>query len=194
MAQLHTIDHDTNLVSVSSAQSRAKRSRLMFAFAALGAMSFWLPDLVIHLSAGPNLDSRHGLAITVCAPAVFLFAYVVARRFAKRQGFTWTGATMLLGVWLSGGLFMTIAAMVSGSEFIGGTGVWRLVAIFAGIVPIVTYVLSSYDGSVFALLAVTVGSLLICGVLTSCMLWNSGGTGSHTSLQEAQSHGDNKAA
>jgi hypothetical protein len=32
------------------------------------------------------------------------------------------GPTMLLGVWVSGGLFMTISALVSGSDFIGGTG------------------------------------------------------------------------
>lgn len=101
---------------------------------------------------------------------------------------------MLLGVWVSGGLFMTVASMASGSEFIGGSGLWRVVAIVAGIVPIVTYVLSSYDGSVFALLAVTVGSLLICGVHSSCMLWNSRGTRSDTSLQRADLHDDNNVA
>lgn len=70
--------------NLSYAQFRPGRSRLVLAFAALGALSFWLPDLVIHLSAGPNLDSRHGLAITVLAPATFLIAYVIGRRFAKR--------------------------------------------------------------------------------------------------------------
>jgi len=83
---------------------------------------------------------------------------------------------MLLGVWLSGGLFMTLAAMVSGSGFIGGTGVWRLVAIVLSVIPIVTYILAAYDGSLFALLAVTVGALILWGLRTSWILWREGST------------------
>lgn len=173
---------------------RGRRSALMLGFGTVGALSFWVPDVLIHLHAGPNLDSRHGWAITVVAPAILLMAYAIGRRFAVRQHFSWPGAMMLLGVWLSGGLFMTIAAMASGSEFIGGTGVWRLVAIVAAIIPIVTYVLASYDGSLFALLAVTVGGLLICGIRGSCILWNSGGARSDAALRGSESHDDPKAA
>ena len=173
---------------------RGGRSELMVGFAALGAFSFWFPDVLLHLHAGPNLDSRHGWAITVLAPAIFLMAYVVARRFAGRQHFNWPGATMLLGVWLSGGLFMTLAAMASGSNFVGGTGLWRLVVIVVSIIPIVTYVLASYDGSLFALLAITVGGLLICGIRRSCMLWSSNGTPSDAGLETSKSHDEPKAA
>jgi hypothetical protein len=194
MPRVQRIDRHTNDVGVSYAQSRAKRSRFVLGFAALGAVTFWFPDVLIHLNAGPNLDSQHGWAITLVAPAAFLFAYVVARRFASRQEFNWPGMTMLLGVWLTGGLFMTVAAMASGSEFVGGTGLWRLVVIALSVIPIVTYVLASYDGSLFALLAVTVGGLLVCGFRSSCMLWNSAGTQSNTVVDKSESHHDSKAA
>jgi hypothetical protein len=87
------------------------------------------------------------------------------------------GPTMLLGVWVSGGLFMTISALVSGNDFIGGTGLWRLAIIPISIVPIVTFILASYEGSLFALLAITLGGLLICGVRANCALWSSKDSG-----------------
>ena len=67
---------------------------------------------------------------------------------------------MLVGVWITGGLFMTIAAMASGSEFVGVNGVWRLVIIVLSVIPIVTYILATYDGSLFALLVLTLGTLM----------------------------------
>jgi hypothetical protein len=179
MTQVHTIDRVGTKVEISKSRSHLpSRVTLAVLFAALGALSFWLPDVVVHLDAGPNLDSRHAWAITLAAPAMFLLAYVLARRFALTRGFTKLGPTMLLGVWLSGGLFMTVAAMVAGSEFIGGTGVWRLVVIFISVIPIVTFILAASDGSLFALLAITMGGLLVLGFRSSVALWSSNGAAS----------------
>ena len=179
MTQVHTIDRAGTKVEISTSRShQPSRVTLAVLFAALGALSFWLPDVVIHFDAGPNLDSPHAWAITLAAPAMFLFAYVLARRSASTRGFTKLGPAMLLGVWLSGGLFMTVAAMVAGSEFIGGTGVWRLVVIFISVIPIVTFILAASDGSLFALLAITMGGLLIVGFRSSVALWSSNGPAS----------------
>lgn len=172
MAQAQTTDLDRKQLGASSSPSPvAPRPRAALAIAAVGALSFWLPDVAVHADAGPNLDARHALAITLLAPAIFLFAYIVARRFALKRHFSRVGPTMLLGVWLTGGLFMTIAAMLSRSEFIGGTGFWRLVVIVVSVIPIVTYVLAAYDGSLLALLAVTLGGLLIWGIRSARSLW-----------------------
>jgi hypothetical protein len=173
MAHVHTIDGGTEKIGCSYSQSRARRSGLAFLFAAIGAVSFWLPDVLVHADSGANLDARHAWAITVLAPAIFLFAYLVGRRFALKHHFKRVGPTMLLGVWLSGGLFMTVAAILSRSELVGGTGLWRLVVIALSVIPIVTYILAAYDGSLFALLAVTMGGLLICGARSASLLWAS---------------------
>ena len=164
---------------------QVKRPALTLAFAVAGALSFWLPDVAVHADASSNLDARHAWAITVLAPSIFLFAYLVARRVASKHNFTRVGPSMLLGVWLSGGLFMTIAAMVSKSDFVGGTGTWRLVVIFMSVVPSVTYVLAAYDGSLFALLAITVGGLLILGFRSSVTLWNSAPTPTTVAVKRA---------
>ncbi|HZP02940.1 MAG TPA: hypothetical protein VFD30_22010 [Terriglobia bacterium] len=176
MPNADTVPIDAKDKSSRLSPGRKSRCRLATSFAVAGAISFWLPDVLVHLHSGPTLDSRHGWAITILAPGSFLMAYVATRRFALKRDFTWLGVAMLLGVWLSGGLFMTLAAMVSGSGFIGGTGVWRLVAIVLSVIPIVTYILAAYDGSLFALLAVTVGALILWGLRTSWILWREGST------------------
>ena len=159
--------HDLNGIS------RTKHLRLALTFAVAGALSFWLPDLAIHVKAGRNFGTPEVWLITILLPAVFLFAYVVARRFGVKRDFKWVGAAMLLGVWLTGGLFMTLAATASGGGFVGDGILGSLLIIMMSIIPIVTYILSASDGSLLALLAVTVGALLFCGIRASWILLTS---------------------
>jgi hypothetical protein len=159
--------HDLNGIS------RTKHRRLALTFAVAGALSFWLPDLAIHVNAARNFSSSHVRLITILLPAIFLFAYVVARRFGVKRDFKWVGGAMLLGVWLTGGLFMTLAATASGGGFVGTGVLGSLLIIMVSIIPIVTYILAASDGSLFALLAVTVGALLFCGVRASWVLLTS---------------------
>ena len=116
MAQVRGLSRGITQVGSLPSPSGTKRRRLALSFAVAGALSFWLPDVVVHIVAGPNFDSRHVWVCTILMPATFLLAYVVARRFGMKRDFKWVGPAMLLGVWLTGGLFMTIAAMASGTQ------------------------------------------------------------------------------
>ncbi len=195
MARGQSIDRDKERAEVLCSQSAEPRRRgLALAVAAAGAISFWLPDVAIHAEAGPSLDAKHAWAITVLAPLVFLFAYLVMRRLALKRRFKMVGPTMLLGVWLSGGLFMTIGAILSRSEFIGGTGIWRLVMIFMSVIPIVTFFLAANEGSALALLAVTVGGLLILGFRASVVLWSSVSTEENLGSNRQVSQGNESRA
>ena len=100
---------------------------------------------------------------------------------------------MLLGVWLTGGLFMTFGAMASGSEFTGATGVWRLLVVAVSVIPIVTYILSAYDGSIFALLAVTAGALLLWSIRMSWTLLKSPVATSELKNKTSELHESDKA-
>lgn len=169
MAQVRGLSRGTTQVGSLPLPSGTKRRRLALSFAVAGALSFWLPDVVVHIVAGPNFDSRHVWVCTILMPATFLLAYVVARRLGMKQDFKWVGPAMLLGVWLTGGLFMTLAT-ASGSGFVGVDGVGRLLIIVSSLIPVVTFILAAYDGSLFALLAVTLGALLLLGVRASWIL------------------------
>jgi hypothetical protein len=174
MATGQAIDRGTNQLGTSrSRNQRPKRHSFALGCAAAGAISFWMPDVILHADAGPNLDAKHAWAIAVLAPAMFLLTYLVARRFALKHQFNRVGPAMLLGVWLSGGLFMTLAAILSGSEFLGGTGPWRMVVIVISVIPVITFILAAYDGSLVALLVVTIGGLVVCGARSALLLWAS---------------------
>jgi hypothetical protein len=64
---------------------------------------------------------------------------------------------MLLGIWLLGGLAMTAGASFCGGGFAGPNGVMgTAIVIGMSLVPIYTFVMATYDGSLGALLMVTV--------------------------------------
>ena len=167
MTQVRGLSRST--VHVGSLPAGAKRRRLALSFAIAGALSFWLPDVFVHIDAGPNFDSRHVWVCTILMSATFLFAYVIARRLGMKREFKWVGPAMLLGVWLSGGLFMTLAT-ASGHEFVGVDGVGRLLIIVLSVIPIVTIILAANEGNLLALLVVTLGALILCGVRASWIL------------------------
>ena len=169
MAQVRGLSRGTTQVGSLPLPSATKRRRLALSFAVAGALSFWLPDVVVHIEVGPNFDSRHVWLCTILMPATFLLAYVVARSLGMKRDFKWVGPAMLLGVWFSGGLFMTLAT-APGSGFVGVDGVGRLLIIVLSVIPVVTFILAAYDGSLFALLAVTLGALLLLGVRASWIL------------------------
>ena len=150
-----------------------RQLRLAILFAVAGALSFWLPDLAIHVHAARNFGSQQVWLITVLLPTIFLLTYFVSRWFGAKRDFKWVGAAMLLGVWLTGGLFTTLAATAAGGGFVGTGILGAALIIVLSVIPIVTYILAAYDGSLFALLAVTLGALLFCGVRASSTLLTS---------------------
>jgi hypothetical protein len=194
MAEIHTISADTTQVGSFALSAYIRKRRLTLSLAIAGALSFWLPDIAVHISAGPNFSSKHVWIISILMPAAFLLTYVCAGRLLMKSNVKWICAPMLLGVWLSGGAFMMLAGMASGSDFIGATGIWRIVVIVLSVIPIVTYILAAYDGSLFALLTVTVGALLFWGLRTSWMLLRSTSLQPSLTGEKSDSHEPAKAA
>jgi hypothetical protein len=194
MAEIHTISADTTQVGSFALSAYIRKRWLTLSLAIAGALSFWLPDIAVHISAGPNFSSRHVWIISIIMPAAFLLTYLCARRLVMKSNVKWICAPMLLGVWLTGGVFMMVAGMASGSGLIGSTGIWRIVVIVLSVIPIVTYILAAYDGSLFALLAVTVGALLFWGVRTSWTLLRSTSLQRSLTEEKSDSHEPAKAA
>ena len=124
----------------------------------------------MHVVAGRGFSGLHVKAVTLVLPIAFLIAYLSLRQVAARRGYKSLGMAMLVGVWLTGGLFMEIAATSSGGGFAGANGVRDSLFMTAlSVIPPVTYMFAAYDGSLFALLAVTVGAILTWGIRRSGM-------------------------
>ena len=153
---------------------REQQTKLALWLAVAGAVSFWLPDVVIQTAARRSFDALQVRTqiriITFLLPATFLCAYLLARRLSMKRNFKWIGSAMLLGVWFTGGLFMMLAATGSGGGFAGPDGVrggFLMAAL--GTLPPFTFMMATYDGSLGALLAVTFGALLFWGIRSSGM-------------------------
>lgn len=144
--------------------SRIQQPRLTLWLAVAGALSFWLADLAIHVAA--TLDSapaRWDAAAVLLPPGTFLFTYLIARRVVVRRGFKRVGVAMLVGVWLTGGTFMAITATATERGFAHPSVLGWVGTIVLSIFPIVMLFFAAYEGSLFALLVLMFGALVVWG-------------------------------
>ena len=132
--------------------------------AVVGALSFWLPDVIIHVLARWSFDFNPLVAITLVSPTTFLMAYLSLKRVAAQRDYRPLGFAMMLGVWLLGGLFIIAIATAEG----GFAGPNRVGTLFMFLLfswfPLLTWIMATYDGSLGALILVTLGALLVWGV------------------------------
>jgi hypothetical protein len=128
---------------------------LTIKIACSGAIAFWVPDIAVHAVRRNAFVRSEVLALTVPMPLILLVAWFAG---VKYFGITAKAIAirMLLGIWLLGGLCMTVGASFSGGGFAGLNGV-RGTAIVIGmsLLPIYTFIMATYDGSLGALLLVT---------------------------------------
>ena len=128
----------------------------------LGAFSFWLPDALWHAIRGSRFNGRDAIALTVLLPLALLTVYILVKRQHPSEPNKNVGWPLVVGVWLLGGSFMVIGASFSGGGFVGSDGfVNGLRTIVISFVPIFTISMATYDGSLGALIIVSVVSLVI---------------------------------
>jgi hypothetical protein len=128
-----------------------------------GALSFWAPDIVVHVIRGKDFAGRDAMLLTWLLPLmVLLLALVdislVGRIFNDRGKVV----AVLFGIWLLGPLSMFIGASTSDGGFAmpnSGAAVIIMTVFF----PIFTFMMSAYEGSLLALLIVTIGLVLFAG-------------------------------
>jgi hypothetical protein len=136
---------------------------------ALGAISFWLPDTLWHALRAFKFDSLDVSIITLIMPLSLLGAYIgAAKRIHKTAPKGPVGWPMFLGVWLLGGVFMTVGASFSGGGFASPNGHSDILkTLLISLIPFYAFMMSTYDGSLIALLVVSVAAPLIWVVSVS---------------------------
>jgi hypothetical protein len=133
-----------------------KPSAKTWTFISIGALAFWLPDVFVHLLRRKSFDSPDVWLLTVLMPlCVFAALYIFAKRLAT--SFSNGALRMLCGIWLFGGVFISIAGTFSDGGFAGPDGIrGGLIVIAMSLIPLVTFMLATYDGSLGALAIATV--------------------------------------
>jgi hypothetical protein len=143
-----------------SVQSLSSFAKLML----LGALSFWIPDVLWHAAtAGKEIPGLVALTIpTVSMPLCLLATYLFLKRRLRSQVDQPIGPPLMLGIWSLGGLFMAVGTSFQGGGFLGPDGFRGGIELaLLAILPVYTYVIATYDGSLGALLVASVAAIVI---------------------------------
>jgi len=126
----------------------------------LGGIGFWLPDTILHALRAYGFNRRDVEIITIVSPLTLLVTFFLVNRAEKTFPRAQIVLGLITGVWMFGGLFMTIGATFSGAGFKTGPG-GAMIAILLSLLPMYTYIMATYDGTLAALLLATVVAFLL---------------------------------
>ena len=130
-------------------------NRRNLGWALSGALLFWIPDILIHGLTGEKFDNIW--LVTFVSPILSLLGYIwLAFRFPGELTGLQPGLT-LLGIWCAGGIGTMLASSFAGGGFaganqwLGAAGISLMTIVF----PPLTFILATYDGTLFALLVIS---------------------------------------
>ena len=133
-------------------------------FAAMGALSFWLPDLALHWLARTFKGVDWFWVLTLTLPTTFAAAYIFAGRPTEKKGSRHVGVAMLFGVWCTGGMFILFEWRLIGGPALSGGFQNNLIVVVLSVFPPITAFYSAYDSSLPGLLLLTIGAALFWAV------------------------------
>jgi Na+-translocating ferredoxin:NAD+ oxidoreductase RnfD subunit len=120
----------------------------------LGALAFWLPEIVLYAWTRQELNRR---LVTFLLPGTFLLVYLLVSIVRRKQVPKPSAAIfMVLGVVFLGMLAMTIGATLLGAGLRGHPGSTLLGVLLGTVVPIYAFIAATYDGSLYALIFVSI--------------------------------------
>ena len=121
-----------------------------------GGLVFWVPDVFLQLLRGEEFGHVDVKLLTILMPTATVASYLL-QPVRVDKGAMIQAASSLLGVWLVAPWALTTAATFTGGGFShpGDVLVSMSVIIMSTIIPIYTVILATYDGSLLAILLVT---------------------------------------
>jgi hypothetical protein len=122
----------------------------------LGGFTFWVPSVLLHWLRGNRFSGSDAIGLTIVLPITTVLLFIVGRKISGRvKNRLSEGLFALLGIWLLGPLMMAVSATFSGGGFSKPDG-WHFVLIGTGLFPVFTFMMSTYDGTLGAILLTTV--------------------------------------
>ena len=136
-------------------KAELRRATKAFTHALLGALVFWTPNVVVHWIIAYRFSGFVVIGLTVLLPAVtILFFHAFPWPSLKQESRLSAALFAVLGIWITGPSMLTFSA-----SFCGGgltqPDAWRFFVFGTLLFPLFTFVMSAYDGTLFALLLTT---------------------------------------
>jgi hypothetical protein len=122
----------------------------------IGGLIFWVPSVLVHWIRGTRFSGFDILGLSILLPTTTcLFFASHWWPWRKPGGRLSQGLFALLGIWLLGPLMLLISATFSGGGFSKPDG-WQTFLLMTRSFPAFTFMMSTYDGTLGALLLTTV--------------------------------------
>jgi len=119
----------------------------------LGALAFWLPELILYAWTRHEL---HGKLVTFLLPSCLLVTYLLVS-ILRPKAIPKPSASifMALGVLFLGTFAMALGSTLRGAGFVENPGSTLAGVLLGTVIPIYAFVAATYDGSLYALLSVS---------------------------------------
>jgi hypothetical protein len=123
--------------------------------ALLGGLVFWTPNVVVHWIIAYRFSGFVVIGLTVLLPATTIFFFrMILWPSPKQQSRLSQALFAVLGIWVAGPSMMTFSSSFCGGGF-SQPDAWRFFVFGTLLFPVFTFVMSAYDGTLFALLLTT---------------------------------------
>jgi hypothetical protein len=132
----------------------------------LGPLIFWAPSVFLHLLRGDRFAGIEAITLTILLPLITCLALAFYWRIQRTPQDKLTFALFaVLGIWLFGPVMMSVSWSSTGGGF-SHPDSSHSVLIETCMFPVFTFIMSTYDG--------TLGALLLTSVLLPSMSMLSG--------------------
>jgi len=126
-------------------------------------LTFWIPGIFLHAFrredfGDSTLDSLAVLVLPVVTTFLVLEFFYRKHQRSLRRGII--GLWMLLGIWMSGPLCTTLGATFTGGGF-SQPQAWSMLLVGVLLFVPLTFMMSAYDGTLLALLGVTIWFIIV---------------------------------
>jgi hypothetical protein len=137
-------------------KSKRMRAAETLAYALLGGLVFWTPNVVVHWIIAYRFSGFVVIGLTVLLPGTtILFFRTFLWPSLLQESRLSQAVFAVLGIWITGPSMLTFS-----SSFCGGglsqPDAWRFFVFGTLLFPLFTLVMSAFDGTFFALLVTTV--------------------------------------
>ena len=120
----------------------------------LGALAFWTPEILMYACTRDEISSK---LITFLLPGTFVLSYVLVLILRRKQAPRPSAAIfMWLGVIFLATFAITIGATLRGGGFSQHLGSALLGVLLGTAIPIYGFIAAAYDGSLYALILVSI--------------------------------------
>jgi hypothetical protein len=127
---------------------------LAFAFTT-AALAFWLPVVFARLVFGEDLGVLLTIVpLTLALPVLLCFSLDLLAQWLAAPRLR-LAVAMMAGIWASGPFFMTLALTVTPGEGFHQAGAWSSLGLGTALFPVYTFMMATYEGSLFAILLTT---------------------------------------